>query len=143
VLTAVPCRRTPGSHLSRRCHPEPAGHTCIPAEPDIAAGGARPLFWSLPSFLLESPVLQSLSACPIPGLFPHPRVHPVDQVQAAGAWGLRAAGLQNHFCQVWTAQGARRWWHGGCCHLRVLAISVQEKESPAALCTSAVVVAIG
>ena len=133
------------SHLPRRCPPDPAGHTCVPTEPDVAAQDASPLFWSLPSFFLASPVPQSHSACPILGLFPHPVVHPVDQVPAAapGAVGSRAGSwLQSHFCEAWTARGAGRWWCGSCCHLMALAINMQEGKSPAALCTSAGLVAI-
>lgn len=93
VLTADPCRWIPESHFPQRCSPDVVGHTCIPTEPNVAAWDADSRFWRLPSVFLASPVLQFHITCPIPGVFLHPRVHPVDQVQAAGAQGLWAAGL--------------------------------------------------
>lgn len=58
-----------------------------------------PYFRAFPRFPLQaqfcSPtaLAPSRGYFPIPGLFPHLGVHPLDQLQAAGAQGLWTAGL--------------------------------------------------
>lgn len=69
------------------------GTLVFPLSLSLLLGVPRPWFWSLLSLFFASPVLQSHSTYPIPGLFPYPRIYPGDEVQATGASVLQAAGL--------------------------------------------------